>query len=255
MQIRNIVILLFAAALLAGCQADKSSLVSAGLTAMKGATLTDAEVKSMATQSCAQMDSQSTLAPANSKYTKRLNTIAKALGASVDGQSLDYKVYTTDEVNAWAMPNGCIRVYTGLMDLMTDNEIEGVLGHEIGHVALGHSKAQFQLAYATMAARQAAAASGSSTAATLSRSELGDLAEAVVHAQYSQSDESQADDYSFDLLKKRGIAREGLITAFEKLAQLSGDSSGGGMLSNMLSSHPQSKARAEHIRKRLAKEE
>ncbi len=29
------------------------------------------------------------------------------------------------------MANGCVRAYTpGLMDLMTDNEIEGVLGHE-----------------------------------------------------------------------------------------------------------------------------
>ncbi|VTR30443.1 Uncharacterized metalloprotease yggG [Serratia fonticola] len=34
------------------------------------------------------------------------------------------------------MANGCIRVYSGLMDMMDDNEVEGVLGHEMGHVAL-----------------------------------------------------------------------------------------------------------------------
>ncbi|PIN63807.1 metalloprotease, partial [Klebsiella pneumoniae] len=29
---------------------------------------------------------------------------------------------------------------SGLMDLMNDNEVEAVIGHEMGHVALGHVK-------------------------------------------------------------------------------------------------------------------
>ena len=47
----------------------------------------------------------------------------------------------TKEVNAWAMANGCIRVYSGLMDMMTNNEVEAVLGHEMGHVAHVHQTA------------------------------------------------------------------------------------------------------------------
>ena len=31
------------------------------------------------------------------------------------------------EMNAFAMANGCIRVYSGLMDMMTDNEVEAVI--------------------------------------------------------------------------------------------------------------------------------
>jgi len=42
------------------------------------------------------------------------------------------------------MSNGCIRVYSGLMDMMTDSELRGVIGHEMGHVALGHSKKAMQ---------------------------------------------------------------------------------------------------------------
>ncbi|BBQ84581.1 hypothetical protein WP3W18E02_31100 [Klebsiella sp. WP3-W18-ESBL-02] len=49
----------------------------------------------------------------------------------------------TADVNAWAMANGCVRVYSGLMDLMNDNEVEGVLGH---------SRKAMQTAYATVAA-------------------------------------------------------------------------------------------------------
>ena len=63
------------------------------------------------------------------------------------------------------------------MDEMTDDEVRYVIAHEIGHVALGHSKRAFQVAYAASAAREAAASSGSSTAAVLSTSELGDLGE------------------------------------------------------------------------------
>ena len=61
----------------------------------------------------------------------------------------------TSDVNAWAMANGCVRVYSGLMDMMNDNEIEGVLGHELGHVALGHSLAEMKASYAIVAARDA----------------------------------------------------------------------------------------------------
>ena len=55
----------------------------------------------------------------------------------------------TKDVNAWAMANGCVRVYSGLMDMMNDNEVRGVVGHEMGHVALGHTKKAMQVAYAT----------------------------------------------------------------------------------------------------------
>ncbi|WP_273878139.1 M48 family metalloprotease, partial [Serratia liquefaciens] len=79
---------------------------------------------------------------------KRLDKIAKALGNEVDGTPVNYKVYLTSDVNAWAMANGCVRVYSGLMDVMNDNEVEGVLGHEMGHVALGHTRKAMQVAYA-----------------------------------------------------------------------------------------------------------
>lgn len=102
------------------------------------------------------------------------------------------------------MANGCIRVYSGLMDMMTDNEVEGVLGHEMGHVALGHTRKAMQLAYATTAARTAAASVGG-VIGSLSQSQLGEMGEKLVNAQFSQTQESQADDYSYDLMKKRNI--------------------------------------------------
>ncbi len=99
------------------------------------------------------MDSKATLSPASSEYSKRLSKIAAALGDNINGQPVNYKVYETKDVNAFAMANGCIRVYSGLMDIMNDNEVEAVIGHEMGHVALGHVKKGMQVALGTNAVR------------------------------------------------------------------------------------------------------
>ena len=92
-----------------------------------------------------------------------------------------------------------------------------VIGHEMGHVALGHVKKGMQVALGTNAVRAAAASAGG-IVGSLSQSQLGDLGEKLVNSQFSQRQESEADDYSYDLLRKRGINPSGLATSFEKLA-------------------------------------
>ena len=148
------------------------------------------------------------------QHTQRLNKIASALGDNINGQPVNYKVYMAKDVNAFAMANGCIRVYSGLMDMMTDNEVEAVIGHEMGHVALGHVKKGMQVALGTNAVRAAAASAGG-IVGSLSQSQLGDVGEKLVNSQFSQRQESEADDYSYDLLRKRGINPSGLATSFE----------------------------------------
>ena len=140
--------------------ANTEGLVTAGKAAVQAATLSDADVMELSEKSCAELDSKSKIAAPKSKYAQRLAKITKSLPKAVDGVTISYKVYETKEVNAWAMNNGCVRVYSGLMAMMTDDEVRGVVGHEIGHVALGHSKKSMQVAYAAGAARQVAAARG-----------------------------------------------------------------------------------------------
>ena len=177
-------------------------------------------MKTLSDQACQEMDSKATIAPANSEYAKRLTTIANALGNNINGQPVNYKVYMAKDVNAFAMANGCIRVYSGLMDMMTDNEVEAVIGHEMGHVALGHVKKGMQVALGTNAVRVAAASAGG-IVGSLSQSQLGDLGEKLVNSEFSQRQEAEADDYSYDLLApERGISPAGLATSFGKLAKL-----------------------------------
>lgn len=235
---------------LAGCanmqNMDANSLLGAGSDMAKAMNLSDADIVQLSDAACKESDAQSKIAPAKSKYTVRLNKIMKGFGKiDLNGQPVNYKVYQTADVNAWAMGNGCIRVYSGLMDLMNDDELRGVIGHEMGHVALGHSKKAMQTAYAVSAARTAAGAAGNSAVSALTAGQLGEMTEKFINAQFSQSQETAADDYSFDLLTEKKMNRKGLVTAFEKLAKLDGGES------SMFSSHPSSPDRAARMQARL----
>lgn len=223
---------------------DLGSMISAGTDLMKSATLSDADVKALASESSVALDKKNQVASASSPYAKRLAKMVKGLD-SEDGTKLNFKVYLTKDVNAFAMADGTVRVYSGLMDKMSDDEVRFVIGHEIGHVKLGHTKKAMQLAYASSAARKAAAGSGNAVAAELSSSELGAFAEAVANAQFSQSQESDADSYAIGFLKRHNYNVQGGPAALRKLAELYGNDS------SLLSSHPAPGDRAAKLDKQL----
>lgn len=238
-------VLASAALALTACQTrDVGSAVGAATNLGKAASMTDEEVIGMANQACEQQDKANRIAGGN--HAQRLAKLT-ANHRTEDGLSLSFKAYQDPNINAWAMANGCIRVYTGLMDKMTDDELRGVIGHEIGHVKLGHTKNAMRTAYAASAARQAAAASGNAAVAVLSSSQLGDLAEKLINAQFSQSQESDSDQYSLGFMRKHKYKPEALVSAFNKLAQLDG-----GAKTGMMDSHPGSADRARRIQSDIA---
>ena len=52
----------------------------------------------------------------------------------VGGIQLNFKVYDVIDVNAFACGDGSVRVFSSLMDIMTDDELMAIIGHEIGHI-------------------------------------------------------------------------------------------------------------------------
>ncbi len=237
---------LAATLMVSGCQsgADLGGLMSAGAGMAGAVTMSDQQMQQLGDQTIAQLDSENQLVATNSQYAERLANLTKGWDV-VDGNSLDFNVYQVPEMNAFAVPNGSIRLYSGLMDEMNDDEVRYVIAHEIGHVALGHSKRAFQVAYAASAAREAAAASGSSTAAVLSSSELGELGEKLINAQFSQRQENEADDYAIELLKEHDMDVEASISALRKLEAKYGNDS------SFFSSHPASGDRANRLESTL----
>ena len=214
---------------------DLGKALGGGLTAAKGMSISDDDVRAAADRACAWMDAHNAVAPAGNAYAKRLAKLTDGV-ASEDGIRLDYKVYLVRDVNAFAMANGCVRVFAGLMDKASDDEIRGVLGHEIGHAKLGHTKAKMKTAYLTRAARQGAAATGGA-AGQIAESDLGGFAEEVVNAQFSQKEESEADVYGYHFMVRHRFDPAAMVSLFKKLP------SGGGLMS----SHPASPDRAAKI--------
>ena len=233
---------------LVGCKTtgvNIDGMVSAGMGFATAANLSDEDMKQIGDKSIAQLDSSNRVAPANNQYAQRLARLA-APWSEVDGHKLEYKVYLDPKVNAFAVPNGSIRFYSGLLDVMTDDEVRYVIAHEIGHVVLGHSKGRFQTAIMASSARQAVAASGNSTAAALTSSQLGELGEKLVNAQYSQRNENEADDFALNLMKKHGYNPNASVTALRKLESKFGNQS------SLFSSHPAPGDRATRLDRQIS---
>ena len=152
--------------------------IGAATDAAKAASLTDEDVRKYAAQMAVYSDKQARIAPAGDKYAQRLAAITNGMTED-QGIKLNYKVYLTKEVNAFAMADGTIRFYSGLMDMMTDDELRYVAGHEMGHVKSGHTKKRMQTALAASAAQKGVAASGT-RAGALADSQLGDLVESML---------------------------------------------------------------------------
>ena len=224
---------------------DVGGMLGAATDAAKAASLTDDQVRSYASQMAAYSDKRATIAPAGSPYAQRLAALTTGLTEDA-GVKLNYKCYMVKQVNAFAMADGTIRLYSGLMDFMTDDELRYVIGHEMGHVKAGHTKKRMQTALASGAAQKAAASSGT-RAAGLADSQLGDLMVSVVRAQHSQGNEREADDYAMQFMSRRKYDRKACVSALDKLAKMSGGDA------SWLSTHPSPKERAARMREQLAK--
>lgn len=218
-------------------------------------SLSDADVRNYVAQYIKQLDAQSKVAPANSPYTIRLKKLTKGL-TSVNGVPLNFKVYMTKEVNAFACADGSVRVYSGLMDLMSDDEILGVIGHEIGHVANNDTRDAMKAALKTSALRDALSA-GSGWVAALSDSQFGALGETLMNSSYSKKQESAADDYGYNFLKKAGKNPWAMAQAFTKLKSLSGSSNQSRLssaLNGLFSDHPSTDKRIKAMEKKARKD-
>lgn len=232
---------------------DATRALQGGLYAAQALSLSDEQVQAYVHQYITQLDAQSKVLPETNAYTKRLRNLTKGLTA-VDGVPLNFKVYQEDQVNAFACADGSVRVYTGIMDVMTDNELLGVIGHEIGHVAMKHTKKEMRTSMLTSAALEGLA-STSQTMATLTDSQLGAIGNAILNAQYSKKQESQADDYGYEFLKSCGKNPWGMAMSFEKLQKVAGGSgSQAGAVQKLFSSHPDTETRIQRMAERATAE-
>ena len=197
------------------------------------------------------MDKENKVATSKDAYTTRLNRIF-GKHAAENGLKLNYKVYLTKDLNAFATADGSVRVYSGLMDAMDDNQLLAVIGHEIGHVANNDSRDAMKAAY-RKAALIDAVASQSDKVAALTDGQIGQIASAMIDSKHSRTQESEADYYSYEFMKKHNYNVNAVASAFEILAKLAqgGESN---FITQMMSSHPDPQERADKARARAVEE-
>lgn len=213
-------------------------MTDAATDAVTAMTLSDEDVKNLAQRAAQNSDSQHRVAPIGNPYDARLRKLV-ADHSQRDGISFNFKAYLTKDINAFAMADGSIRIFTGLMDLMNDEELLFVIGHEMGHVVMNHSRKKVVLAYSTSALRKGLA-SQENQIGQIASSVVGSFAEQLTHAQFSQHEERQADIYGGDFLEAEGYHINSAVSALNKLAALANNHT-------FLSSHPDPEARAKRI--------
>lgn len=238
---------------MAQAQLNLGRLIQGGVKAVKALTLSDQEIISYVDAYIQKTDSANVIYGADTDYGKRLAKLTSGL-TSVEGIPLNFKVYKNNELNAFACANGSVRVYSGLMDAMTDDEVLGVIGHEIGHVAHHDTKNAFKQALLNDALKDGLA-STSSKVATLTDSQYGALGAALASSKYSRKQETAADDYGYDFLKSNGKNPAAMALAFQRLQafeQQSGAQTN--MVNQLFSSHPDIAKRIKHMVERCKKD-
>ena len=179
----------------------------------------------------------------------QLEARIRLLAQELDLPQIPVRIYETEMVNGLASPDGKVFITRGFFEKfrrgeVTADELASVVAHELGHVALGHSRRRMIDFVGTHALR------------TILMFVIGRfipfvgvyLANAVaqlIGARLSRSDEFEADAYAAALLTKSGIGVAPQISMFEKLGSM-------GQAAQMpawFMSHPKTEERIAAIRR------
>ena len=149
---------------------------------------------------------------------KRVEDVGKKIAAVCDRKDIDYhfKVLDDEEINAVSLPGGFVYVNKGLIEkIANDDELAGVLGHEIGHIVARHSikKLQGMMAYSLLRLLTAAIPQGGEVGAA------ADAAFTEIMLGYTREDELLADQLAARYLKLAGYNPYGMISFLEKLQE------------------------------------
>ena len=148
----------------------------------------------------------------------------------------EVKIIKDDKtLNAFAVPGGYLYVYTGLMKYLdTEDQLAGVMGHEIAHAALRHSTQQMTKIYGLDALRQVI--TGKADPGMMEQIALG-----LISLKFSRNHESQADEHSVIYLCGTNLNAAGAAGFFEKIQGK------GGTPPEFLSTHPDPGNRVKNI--------
>ena len=148
----------------------------------------------------------------NTSAKAKINNIGqRVLEKNKLPKEVTFNVVESEEVNAYADANNQIVVYTGLLNLVeNDEELAGIVSHEIGHIVKSHC---YKQTFANIALNYM-----SSKAKTEGGALTAQIVSDLTSKKLSREQEYDADYTSADLIYKAGYNPLGLISALNKIS-------------------------------------
>lgn len=265
---RNLVQALGAGAVITAAPALTSCATNAetGRKQFVGLAPGNAALGQMAAASWAEMKAK-TPTSTDPRYTGRLRNIGSRIsrGANRSDQQWDYAVFDSQDKNAFVLPGNRVGFYKGMMDFAdNDDQIAGIMGHEVGHVAGQHARERMSLQMGTQGAVAVGSILGSSQLSKKCKSLTGVqrnncLSSANRNSQllvqalglgamigvvlpYSRKHEAESDKLGVNYMHKAGYDSYQSVRLWEKMAENSPSRQ-----PTFLSTHPDPAWRAREL--------
>ena len=175
----------------------------------------------------------------NDSIVKTLDKLLKPIcdKNNINRDSLKVHIIQKDEINAFALPNNYLVVYTGLiMDCKKQEALQGVLGHEIAHIEYHHvmKKLSKEIGFSVLLSATTGGKGGEI---------LKEVFKTISSSAYDRTLEKEADLACVDYMLKANIDPKPMADFMYQMAQDSQSSE------NLywISSHPESEERAKYI--------
>ncbi len=151
-----------------------------------------------------------------------------------------------DIVNAFALPGGQVFITTALItQFESEDQLAGVLGHEIGHVVARHGAERI----AKMELTQGLTGAAVIATGDYSTAQAAQLLANVVHMSYGRDQELESDDLGVRFMTQSGFNPEALISVMDILEK----ASGGQKQPEFMSTHPSPANRIQKIKEAIEK--
>lgn len=206
----------------------------------------------LGTGAASELRTKEKVLPSYEERVKLLRKVASKLMSTFDDHNepweYSFDVIDNKEVNAFSLPGGPTFFFTGLLNkLMTEDELAGVLGHELTHVRMEHWAYQYRDQQQKGLLLDLALILGRANR------EVADLAsvglDVLINLPYSRKHETEADDGGYEMMTKAGYNPEGLADVFRLLKSIPGQKP-----PPFLSDHPADDARIKRIEDKIHKD-
>ncbi|MDX2076181.1 MAG: M48 family metalloprotease [bacterium] len=174
-----------------------------------------------------------------------LRLVNNSVAANTSWQFEFHVLADAQTINAFALPGGQIFITVALLSqLQTEDEIAGVLAHEIVHVLARHSAQQIAKSNLTNGIVGAVGVASGDASAAQTAAMIGQL----VNMRYGRNDELQSDSLGVCLMISAEYDPQGMIRVMEVLER----AGGGGGQPEFFSTHPSPENRVQAIQNAIA---